>query len=180
MTIGQLLEAVVGKAACTDGFECDATPFSSENVDNPDKLAEILNASGFRKYGTQEMFNGRNGKKLKAKIFIGPTYYQRLKHMSKDKLHARATGPLQLLTRQPPEGRKRDGGFRFGKHFAEKWVLKDLLVRGIVGNATKFRESLKAFGTKLLLETIKWMLGKLACMVIIQKILIGNPEPSFR
>ena len=61
------------------------------------------------------MFNGRNGKKLKAKIFIGPTYYQRLKHMSKDKLHARATGPLQLLTRQPPEGRKRDGGFRFGE-----------------------------------------------------------------
>ena len=61
------------------------------------------------------MFNGRNGKKFDAKLFIGPTYYQRLKHMSKDKLHARATGPLQLLTRQPPEGRKRDGGFRFGE-----------------------------------------------------------------
>lgn len=115
MTIGQLLEAVVGKAACIDGFECDATPFSSENIDTPDKLAEILKSAGFRKYGTEEMFNGRNGKKLKAKIFIGPTYYQRLKHMSKDKLHARATGPLQLLTRQPPEGRKRDGGFRFGE-----------------------------------------------------------------
>jgi DNA-directed RNA polymerase beta subunit len=115
MTIGQLLETVVGKAACTDGFECDATPFSSENVDTPDKLAEILQAAGFRKYGTQEMFNGRNGKKFRAKIFIGSTYYQRLKHMSKDKLHARATGPLQLLTRQPPEGRKRDGGFRFGE-----------------------------------------------------------------
>jgi DNA-directed RNA polymerase beta subunit len=115
MTIGQLLETVVGKAACTDGFECDATPFSSDTVDTSDKLAEILEAAGFKKYGTQEMFNGRNGKKFRAKIFIGPTYYQRLKHMSKDKLHARATGPLQLLTRQPPEGRKRDGGFRFGE-----------------------------------------------------------------
>jgi len=115
MTIGQLLESVIGKAACIEGFECDATPFSSENVDTPDKLAEILQSSGFRKYGTEEMFNGRNGMKFTAKIFIGTTYYQRLKHMSKDKLHARATGPLQLLTRQPPEGRKRDGGFRFGE-----------------------------------------------------------------
>ena len=115
MTIGQLLESVIGKAACIDGFECDATPFSSENVDTPDKLANILQSAGFRKYGTEEMFNGRNGKKFNAKLFMGPTYYQRLKHMSKDKLHARATGPLQLLTRQPPEGRKRDGGFRFGE-----------------------------------------------------------------
>jgi DNA-directed RNA polymerase beta subunit len=115
MTIGQLLESVIGKAACIDGFECDATPFSSENVDTPDKLASILQSAGFKKYGTEEMFNGRNGKKFSAKLFIGPTYYQRLKHMSKDKLHARATGPLQLLTRQPPEGRKRDGGFRFGE-----------------------------------------------------------------
>jgi DNA-directed RNA polymerase II subunit RPB2 len=115
MTIGQLLETVIGKAACIEGFECDATPFSSDSIDTSDKLAEILEKAGFRKYGTEEMYNGRNGKKFKSKIFIGPTYYQRLKHMSKDKLHARATGPLQLLTRQPPEGRKRDGGFRFGE-----------------------------------------------------------------
>lgn len=171
MTIGQLLEAVVGKAACTDGFECDATPFSSESVDTPDKLAEILEASGFKKYGTEEMFNGRNSKKFKARIFIGPTYYQRLKHMSKDKLHARATGPLQLLTRQPPEGRKRDGGFRFGNHFAKKWILKDLLVHGIVGYTTKLRESPKAFGTKPLMETLRWFRGKLEKMVIIQRML---------
>jgi DNA-directed RNA polymerase II subunit RPB2 len=115
MTIGQLLETVIGKAASINGFECDATPFSSNESDTSDKLANILQTSGFKKYGTEEMFNGRNGNKFRSKIFIGPTYYQRLKHMSKDKLHARATGPLQLLTRQPPEGRKRDGGFRFGE-----------------------------------------------------------------
>ena len=169
MTIGQLLETVIGKAACTDGFECDATPFSEESVDTPDKLADILQAAGFRKYGTQEMFNGRNGKKFRAKIFIGPTYYQRLKHMSKDKLHARATGPVQLLSRQPPEGRKRDGGFRFGKLLAKEWILNNLLVHSIVGDTIKLRESPKAFDTKLILETIQWMWGKLACMVIIQK-----------
>ena len=115
MTIGQLLETVIGKAACVDGFECDATPFSSDNINMSDKIAEILENAGYDKYGTQEMYNGRTGQKFRAKIFIGPTHYQRLKHMSKDKLHARATGPLQLLTRQPPEGRKRDGGFRFGE-----------------------------------------------------------------
>ena len=115
MTIAQLIETVVGKAACIDGFECDATPFCSENLDTPDKLAEILEYAGFSKYGNEEMFNGRTGEKFRAKIFIGPTYYQRLKHMSKDKIYARATGPLQLLTRQPPEGRKRDGGMRFGE-----------------------------------------------------------------
>jgi DNA-directed RNA polymerase II subunit RPB2 len=115
MTIGQLLECVIGKACVMDGFECDASPFSSESIDTPDKLAEILEATGFRPYGTETLYNGGSGTQMKTKIFMGPTYYQRLKHMSKDKLHARGTGPLQLLTRQPPEGRKRDGGFRFGE-----------------------------------------------------------------
>ncbi len=120
-----MLESVIGKVAVMKGFECDATAFSGSN---PELMANMLEASGFQKYGTEEMYNGRTGKKLTAKIFIGPTYYQRLKHMSKDKIHARGTGPQQLLTRQPPEGRKRDGGFRFGKPFAEKWVVIHLLV----------------------------------------------------
>lgn len=115
MTIGQLLECVIGKASAVNGFECDASPFSSDAVDTPDKLAEVLKSAGFKAYGTETLYNGTNGNRIKTNIFIGPTYYQRLKHMSKDKLHARGTGPLQLLTRQPPEGRKRDGGFRFGE-----------------------------------------------------------------
>ena len=115
MTLGQLLESVIGKSACINGFECDATPFSTDCSNNPDRLGKILENIGFKSDGEEEMFNGRNGTKFKSTIFIGPVFYQRLKHMSKDKIHARATGPLQLLTRQPPEGRKRDGGLRFGE-----------------------------------------------------------------
>ena len=67
-------------------------------------LSELLKNSGYREDGCETMFNGRNGRKERLKIFIGVVFYQRLKHMSKDKLHARAYGPVQSLTRQPPEG----------------------------------------------------------------------------
>lgn len=115
MTLGQLLETVIGKAACIKGFEFDATPFCNNDPENTEKIASILESCHFERYGKEQMYNPKNGTKMESKIFIGPTYYQKLKHMSKDKIHARATGPLQNLTRQPPEGRVRDGGLRFGE-----------------------------------------------------------------
>ena len=127
MTIGQLLESCINKVAADKGFECDATPFSSGGFTLQDLedektansvyeiIIELLKNSGYREDGCETMYNGRNGRKEKIKIFLGIVYYQRLKHMSKDKLHARAFGPVQNLTRQPPEGRKRGGGFRFGE-----------------------------------------------------------------
>ena len=111
MTIAQLIECIMGKSCSLLGRHGDATPFTNMAVD---EIGDILEAQGFQRYGNEIMYNGRTGEQLKT-IFIGPTYYQRLKHMVRDKIHSRATGPLVSLTRQPAEGRARDGGLRFGE-----------------------------------------------------------------
>ena len=115
MTLSQIMETVTGKSCAINGTVADATGFTGINVD--DVIAE-LKETGFNEFGYEEMYNGFTGEKMKAKIFIGPTYYQRLKHMVDDKMHARASGAVQMLTRQPLEGRAREGGLRFGEHFA--------------------------------------------------------------
>jgi DNA-directed RNA polymerase II subunit RPB2 len=112
MTIGHLLECLLSKAAAIGGFIGDGTPFNHPSVD---KIANQLNLLGHDKHGWETMYNGFTGEKLDSLIFIGPTYYQRLKHMVDDKIHSRARGPVQVLTRQPVEGRSRDGGLRFGE-----------------------------------------------------------------
>ena len=79
-------------------------------------IGEILtDKCGMHSSGTEVMYSGKTGDQLKASLFIGPTYYYRLKHLVEDKVHSRATGPYQLLTRQPAEGRSRDGGLRIGE-----------------------------------------------------------------
>jgi DNA-directed RNA polymerase II subunit RPB2 len=75
----------------------------------------LLEQNNFESNGNEILYNGFNGKQMESKVFIGPTYYQRLKHMVEDKRHSRASGPMVLLTRQPAEGRARDGGLRFGE-----------------------------------------------------------------
>tara|TARA_Y100001970_G_scaffold284652_1_gene402458 strand:- start:2160 stop:7364 length:5205 start_codon:yes stop_codon:yes gene_type:complete len=117
MTIGQLLECILGKTCATLGYLGDGSPF---NIDNKrrkiDKIGDILEKyCGFERYGNEIMYNGRTGRQMKTSIFIGPTFYQRLKHMVDDKIHSRASGPVVMLTRQPAEGRSRDGGLRFGE-----------------------------------------------------------------
>ena len=74
-------------------------------------IINSLESCGYEGMGNEVLYNGFTGDQLKTSIFIGPTYYQRLKHMVDDKIHSRATGPCVLLTRQPAEGRSRDGGF---------------------------------------------------------------------
>lgn len=113
MTIGQLIECLLGKVSAVIGSEGDATPFEPEM--SVAKISQMLHANGYQRYGNEVLYNGHTGRRLQAQLFIGPTYYQRLKHMVDDKIHSRATGPVESLTRQPVEGRSRDGGLRFGE-----------------------------------------------------------------
>ncbi|CAI7766871.1 unnamed protein product [Closterium sp. NIES-53] len=112
MTIGHLIECLMSKVAAHMGKEGDATPFTDVTVDN---LSRTLHKCGYQMRGFERMYNGHTGRPLQAMIFLGPTYYQRLKHMVDDKIHSRGRGPVQILTRQPAEGRSRDGGLRFGE-----------------------------------------------------------------
>lgn len=112
MTIAHLIECLLSKVGATKGFEGDATPFTTLTVD---RISTLLEEQGYQRRGFEVMYNGHTGQKLKAQVFLGPTYYQRLRHMVDDKIHARARGPVQILTRQPVEGRARDGGLRFGE-----------------------------------------------------------------
>ena len=112
MTIAQLTECVFGKLCALEGREGDGTPFNDFDIDD---VVKRLEAHGFDGNGEEWMYNGMTGQKIKMKIFIGPTYYQRLKHLVNDKLHSRARGPVTILTRQAPEGRSKDGGLRFGE-----------------------------------------------------------------
>jgi len=112
MTIGHLVECLLSKVSSLTGDEGDATPFTSVTVD---EISRLLENFGYQKRGYETMYNGHTGRRMDAAIFLGPTYYQRLKHMVDDKIHARARGPVSLLVRQPMEGRARDGGLRFGE-----------------------------------------------------------------
>jgi hypothetical protein len=120
MTTGQLMESVLGKACALSGTYGDATPFTSSSTNAADKICDLLKDAGMKqqnacdKTGWETMYNGFTGEPIEAKIFMGPTYYSRLKHMVSDKLHSRSCGHVTILTRQPLEGRSRDGGLRFG------------------------------------------------------------------
>nr|QBK87548.1 MAG: DNA-directed RNA polymerase subunit beta [Marseillevirus LCMAC201] len=118
MTMGQALETFLGKACALNGAYGDCTPFEPEFKTGI--VASELSRYGFEEYGDEVMINGMTGERIPCKIFMGPTYYQRLKHMVDDKIHARnQDGPRETLTRQPVEGRKRGGGFRMGE--METW-----------------------------------------------------------
>ena len=139
MTIAQLVECVMGKNASLAGYEADATPFTGVEVED---IQDILLENGYEKSGTEILYDGRTGEQIEAKIFIGPTFYYRLKHLVQEKIHSRSTGPYQLLTRQPAEGRSRDGGLRLTT-LQPQWEQKLLLVCSIAGDIAKFMQSLK-------------------------------------
>ncbi|KAH9407293.1 DNA-directed RNA polymerase II subunit RPB2 [Tyrophagus putrescentiae] len=113
MTVGHLIECLQGKVSANKGEIGDATPFN--DAVNVQKISDLLHEYNYQLRGYEVMYNAHTGHKVNAQIFLGPTYYQRLKHMVDDKIHSRARGPVQILVRQPMEGRARDGGLRFGE-----------------------------------------------------------------
>ncbi|KAF6030422.1 POLR2B [Bugula neritina] len=113
MTIGHMIECLQGKVSANKGEIGDATPFN--DTVNVQKVSNLLAEYGYHPRGNEIIYNGQTGRKMNCQCFVGPTYYQRLKHMVDDKIHSRARGPLQILNRQPMEGRSRDGGLRFGE-----------------------------------------------------------------
>ena len=112
MTIAQLKETLLGKVLLELGLFGDSTSFGNLDVKT---ITEKLQELGYESYGNEIMYNGLTGEQLETSIFIGPVFYQRLKHMVNDKQHSRSIGPMVNLTRQPAEGRSRDGGFRIGE-----------------------------------------------------------------
>ena len=112
MTIAQIAECLASKVGAIGGEFMDGTPFNDYDIS---KLPGMLKKLGYGEYGDEILYCGMTGKRIKCKIFIGPTYYMRLKHMTLDKVHARSNGPKQALTRQPLEGRARGGGLRIGE-----------------------------------------------------------------
>ena len=112
MTIGQLKETLLGNILLELGLFGDGTSFNNFPVKD---ICKLLSTHGFEKHGNKVLNNGMTGQQIETTVFYGPTFYQRLKHMVKDKQHSRGHGPMVVLTRQPAEGRAREGGLRFGE-----------------------------------------------------------------
>jgi DNA-directed RNA polymerase II subunit RPB2 len=113
MTIAHLMETLMGRICAETGTVGDGSPFTDVSVDG---LSTMLRDDlGLEPHTNEIMYSGTTGKQMATSIFMGPIFYQRLKHMVDDKIHSRSSGPMVMLTRQPAEGRARDGGLRFGE-----------------------------------------------------------------
>jgi DNA-directed RNA polymerase II subunit RPB2 len=137
MTIGQLVETLMGKACAMYGGFGDCTAFANKGPKHQ-VFGSLLKDIGYNSSGNEVLYSGESGEQLQAELFIGPCYYMRLKHMVKDKINYRAQGPRTVLTRQTVQGRANDGGLRIGvmerdciiAHGATRFLTESMLKRG--------------------------------------------------
>jgi DNA-directed RNA polymerase II subunit RPB2 len=137
MTIGQLVECITGKACAQYGAFGDCTAFNNDGT-KIGVFGEMLTHAGFHSSGNEILYNGMTGEQISTEIFMGPTYYMRLKHMVKDKINYRPLGPRTALTRQPVSGRANDGGLRIGEmerdvllsHGISEFLRESMMDRG--------------------------------------------------
>uniref|UniRef100_A0A6C0JXQ0 DNA-directed RNA polymerase n=1 Tax=viral metagenome TaxID=1070528 RepID=A0A6C0JXQ0_9ZZZZ len=137
MTIGQLVECIIGKASAHYGAFSDCTAFVNKGS-KIEIYEQLLAKAGFHSQGNEVLYNGMTGEQVESSIFIGPTYYMRLKHMVKDKVNYRARGPNTALTHQPVSGRANDGGLRIGEmerdsvisHGISNFLQESMMERG--------------------------------------------------
>ena len=137
MTIGQLIETLMGKACALYGGFGNCTAFENKGPQNK-TFGSMLSKMGYHSSGNEILYNGMTGEQLETEVFIGPTYYMRLKHMVKDKINYRARGPRTAMTRQTVHGRAKDGGLRIGEmerdgiiaHGMSGFLQESMMVRG--------------------------------------------------
>jgi len=191
MTINQLFEVVLGKSCCMSGLLGDSTPFLNNNIN---EYFDLLQKFNFQKYGDETMYSGITGEQIHTNIFIGPTYYQRLKIMVADKMYSRSTGPLQQLVRQPASGRAQQGGLRIGEmerdailaygtaEFLQESMMKRSDAYKINVNETSgmisYDKNDKNICNVELPYSCKLFLQELQCMSIVPRLNVNEEEHS--
>ncbi|MBI2208130.1 DNA-directed RNA polymerase subunit B [Candidatus Woesearchaeota archaeon] len=175
MTISHLIEMLAGKVGALSGRYINGTTFDAEPEE---KLREELKSMGFRENGVETFYNGVTGELLEAKIFVGNMYYLKLKHLVANKIHSRARGPIQLLTRQPTEGRAKEGGLRLGEMEKDTFVAHgaSLLLKERFDSDKTIVPVCESCGTIAIKDDYK---GKSYCPICGENVEINDVEISY-